>query len=129
MRGMTARLAVAAIGVIAIWSAGCGGDDATTSSVTSSTTTGAGGVSKDEFITAADARCAEANAAIANLTSDGSGSSTALQQQEDITKQTLKGLQALGKPDDPDGSLSDYYAAVKEQISVLGQQQSALASG
>ena len=126
---MTARLAVAAIGVIAIWSAGCGGDDATTSSVTSSTTTGAGGVSKDEFITAADARCAEANAAIANLTSDGSGSSTALQQQEDITKQTLKGLQALGKPDDPDGSLSDYYVAVKEQISVLGQQQSALASG
>jgi hypothetical protein len=86
-------------------------------------------VSTEEFTTAADARCAEANAAIANLTSEGSGSSTVLQQQLDITKQTLTGLKSLGSPDDPDGSLSDYYDAVKEQISLLGQQQSALASG
>ena len=86
-------------------------------------------MSTEEFTTAADARCAEANAAIANLTSEGSGSSTVLQQQLDITKQTLTGLKSLGSPDDPDGSLSDYYDAVKEQISLLGQQQSALAAG
>ncbi len=127
MRGNTVTLAALAVG--AIWAAGCGGDDATTSSVTSSSTTSTAAVSTDEFITAADARCAEANAAIANLTSEGSGSSTAIQQQLDITKQTLTGLKSLGSPDDADGSLADYYAAVKEQISLLGQQQAALASG
>ena len=127
MRRKTATLAAVAAG--AIWAAGCGGDDATTSSVTSPSTTSTTAVSTDEFITAADARCAEANAAIANLTADGSGSSTAIQQQLDITKQTLTGLKSLGSPDDPDGSLADYYAAVKELVTLLGQQQSALASG
>ena len=127
MRGKAVTLAALAAGTI--WAAGCGGDDATTSSVTSSTTTSTTAVSTEEFITAADARCAEANAAIANLTSDGSGSSTSLQQQADITKQTLTGLKSLGSPDDPDGSLADYYDAVKEQVSLLGQQEAALASG
>ena len=127
MRGKTVTLAALAAGTI--WAAGCGGDDATTSSVTSSTTTSTTAVSTEEFITAADARCAEANAAIANLTSDGSGSSTSLQQQADITKQTLTGLKSLGSPDDPDGSLADYYDAVKEQVSLLGQQEAAMASG
>jgi hypothetical protein len=127
MRGKTATLAALAAGTI--WVAGCGGDDSTTSTVTSSSTTSTTAVSTEEFITAADARCAEANAAIANLTSDGSGSSTSIQQQADITKQTLTGLKSLGSPDDPDGSLADYYSAVQEQISLLGQQETALASG
>lgn len=127
MRGKTVTLAALAAG--AIWAAGCGGDDATTSTVTSSSTTPTTAVSTDEFITAADARCAEANAAIANLTAEGSGSTTAIQQQLDITKQTLTGLKSLGSPEDPDGSLADYYDAVKEQVSLLGQQQDALASG
>jgi hypothetical protein len=127
MRGKTATLAALAAGTI--WAAGCGGDDSTTSTVTSSSTTSTTAVSTEEFITAADARCAEANAAIANLTSDGSGSSTSIQQQADITKQTLTGLKSLGSPDDPDGSLADYYSAVKEQVSLLGQQETALASG
>ena len=129
MRGKTATLAALISGAAAtIGAAGCGGDDATTSSITSSTTSTAA-VSTEEFITAADARCAEANAAIANLTADGSGSSTAIQQQADITKQTLTGLKSLGSPDDPDGSLADYYDAVEEQVSILGQQEDALVSG
>ena len=130
MRGKTAIVAALAAGSLAFWAAGCGGGDATTSSVTSSTSTATtAAVSTEEFITAADARCAEANAAIANLASDGSESATTIQQQLDITEQTVKGLKSLGTPDDPDGSLADYYDAVKTEISVLGQQQDALASG
>lgn len=125
MRGKPATLGAAAIAAFAAFGAGCGGDDATTSSVTSTPTT-TSAVATDEFITAADARCAEANAAIANLNADDAAG---LEQQQSITEQTLKGLKALGSPADPDGSLKDYYDAVEEQISVLGQQQSALASG
>ena len=111
--------------------AGCGGDDSTIQSVstTTPTETTSSTVATDEFITAADARCAEANAAIANLSTDAAASSTAIQQQLNITKQTLTGLKALGEPEDPDGSLADFYAAMEDQISVLKQQQSALTSG
>ncbi len=130
MRGKPAFAAAVAAGSLALLGAGCGGGDSTTSTVNSSSTTATTStVATDEFITAADARCAEANAAIANLTSDGSGSTTAIQQQLDITKQTLTGLKSLGAPEDPDGSLADYYAAVKQQVTLLGQQQEALASG
>jgi len=129
MRGTTARLTAVAIGVLAIWGAGCGDDDSTTAAVTPATDATAGAVSTEEFITAADARCAEANAAIANLSTEESASATTIQQELDITKETLKGLKSLGSPDDPDGSLADYYAAVEQEISLLGQEQSALATG
>jgi hypothetical protein len=129
MRGKAARLAVAATAAIAVSAGGCGGDDSTTSSVTSSADATSGTVSTEEFITAADARCAEANAAIANLSSDTAASATTVEQELNITRQTLKGLKSLGSPEDPDGSLADYYAAVKQEISLLGQEQSALATG
>ena len=50
--------------------AGCGGDDSTIQSVSTTSTTSTAAVSTEEFITAADARCAEANSAIANLSTD-----------------------------------------------------------
>jgi hypothetical protein len=129
MRGKAARLAVAATAAVAVGVGGCGGDDSTTTSVAPSTDTTAGAVSTEEFITAADARCAEANAAIANLSSDESASATTVEQELGITRQTMKGLKSLGSPEDPDGSLADYYAAVEQEISLLGQEQSALATG
>jgi hypothetical protein len=130
MRGKVA-IAASAAAVVAFAATGCGGDDSTIQSVsaTTSSTSTTVAVSTEEFITAADARCAEANAAIANLSGDATVSSTAVQQQLDITKQTLTGLQALGSPEDPDGSLDDFYAAMQEQVSVLKQQAAALASG
>lgn len=130
MRGRVARPAIAAIAATAMLAvAGCGDDDPTTSTVSSADPTTGGAVSTEEFITAADARCAEANAAIANLGTGETESSTTVEQELDITKQTLKGLKSLGSPDDPDGSLADYYAAVKQEVSLLAQQQSALATG
>lgn len=130
MRGKVATVTILAA-MLAVPIAGCGGDDSTIQSVstTTPTDTTSSTVATDEFITAADARCAEANAAVANLSTDAAASATTIQQQLNITKQTLTGLKALGEPEDPDGSLADYYAAMEDQISVLKQQQSALTSG
>ena len=130
MRGKVA-IATSAAAILVFPIAGCGGDDSTIQSVSSPTTTDSApaAVATDEFITAADARCAEANAAIANLSTDTAASSTTVQQQLSITKGTLSGLKALGEPEDPDGSLADYYAAMQDQIATLKQQESALASG
>jgi hypothetical protein len=130
MRGKVA-IATSAAAILVFPIAGCGGDDSTIQSVSASTSTSSApaAVATDEFITAADARCAEANAAIANLSTDTAASSSTVQQQLSITKGTLSGLKALGEPEDPDGSLADYYAAMQDQISTLKQQQTALASG
>lgn len=129
---MTRKVAIGAAtlaSLLALPFAGCGGSDSTTQSVTTDATSSTTPLSAEEFITAADARCAEANAAIANLSTDASPSSTVVQQRLGITQETLGGLKGLGSPEDPDGSLNDFYTAVKEQISVLKQQQTALAGG
>ena len=124
MRGKVA-IATSAAAILVLPIAGCGGDDSTIQSVSGATSTSSApaAVATDEFITAADARCAEANAAIANLSTDAAASSTTVQQQLSITKQTLIGLKALGEPEDPDGSLADFYSAMEDQISTLKQQQ------
>ncbi len=122
--GACAALAVA--GALAL--SACGGDDAPIeplSSTTSETTTTGGAITQDEFISSGDARCAEANAAIANLGDD----STAIGQELDITQGMLDGLQEIGEGEDPDGSLADFYAALNDEIRVLKQQETAIAEG
>ena len=106
---------------------GCGGDDAPIEPVsTSSTTESTGSIGKDEFITSADARCSESNAAIANL---DDASSTAVEQELEITQGLLDGLRGLGDPEDPDGSLNDFYTALGDEIRTLKQQQTAVEEG
>lgn len=111
----------------AIVLASCGGDDAPIEPVTTATTTTTTGgtLSQDDFIASADPRCAEANAAIANLGDD----STAITQERSITEGLLDDLQAIGDGDDPDGSLADYYAALQEQARILKQQETATSEG
>ena len=119
-------LALAAAVVIA----GCGGDDDPIEPVTTEATTEeSGSVSQEDFIAEADPRCAEANAAIANLSTGTETSSLASDQQLEITESLLGGLQAIGEPEDPDGSLTDYYNALEDEIAALEQQADAAASG
>lgn len=107
--------------------AGCGGDDAPIEPIsTTSTTESTGTIGKDEFITSADARCSEANAAIANLADT---SSTAVEQELGITQGLLEGLREIGDPEDPDGSLNDFYTALGDEIRTLKQQQTAVEEG
>ncbi len=80
--------------------------------------------SSEDFITAADSRCAEANAAIANLTSE-----TSAAQELDITQGLLDGLQELDPPEDPTGALDRYFSALEDQIATLEEIEAAVASG
>jgi hypothetical protein len=128
MRGKLRYLTIAVSAAALL--AGCGDDDAPIEPIsTSSTTTTSGGtLSQDEFITSADARCGEANAALANLSTD-TGAATTTGQERSITQGLLTGLQGIGDAEDPDGSLEEYYSALKEQVKILKQQESAIATG
>jgi hypothetical protein len=109
---------------------GCGNDDAPIEPVSTSTTeTDAGTLSQEEFITSADARCAEANAALANLDTETTAATSTTSQERSITQGLLTGLQGIGDAEDPDGSLAAYYAALKDQVKVLKQQEQAISSG
>jgi hypothetical protein len=121
MRGTVATFLVAGALVPV---AGCGGDDAPITSVSaeSTATTTAEGSSDEEFLTAADALCAEAYAAIANLTSE-----TSTAQELSITEGLLDGLQGLEPPSDP--ALDSFFAALEDQVATLEEIEAATASG
>lgn len=129
--GMRGRVATILVGFAsAALLASCGGDDAPIEPVTTDATgSSSASLSQDEFIASADARCGEANAAIANLTSGTEGGSAAVAQQLAITRGVLSGLQEIGTPDDPGGALDRYYAALGDEVDVLEQQETAVSSG
>lgn len=126
MRGRVAAFIVAATMVALL--GGCGGDDAPIETIsTEAETTAESGTSQEDFIVSADARCAEANAALANLSTDIS--STFVSERLGIVEEVLGGVQGLGATDDPDGHLADYVKALESQVSLLEEQQTAAASG
>jgi uncharacterized membrane protein YgcG len=127
--------AIAAAGVVGALLAGCGGDDEApiepVGDATTDATEATSALSKREFIASADARCAEANVAIANLDAGSAAENLALiaTQEQQITGGVLKGLEELGAPDDPTGALDRYLAALEEQVSILRQRRNAAGSG
>ena len=123
MRPRHALLAIAA----SVLLAGCGDDDDPITAISTTETTPESSAPTEDFAAAADSRCAEANAAIANLSSETTASSTSVGQQLEITNDLLDGIRSLDPPSDP--ALDSYFAAVEEQISILEQQESAAASG
>lgn len=130
LMGMRRRAATFVIGCASVaLIAGCG-DDAPIEPISTEGTTASGAaVSQEEFIVSADARCSEANAAIANLSTETGTSATSVGQELQITQGVLDGLQGIGEAEDPDGSLGDFYAALEEEIAVLENQQTALSGG
>ena len=123
MRPRYALLALAASALIA----GCGDDDDPITSISTSETTPESSAPSEDFTAAADSRCAEANAAIANLSTATEVSAAAAGQQLEITIDLLEGLQSLDPPSDP--ALDSYFAAVDEQVAILEEQEAAAASG
>lgn len=110
---------------------GCGGGDAPIQSIdtTATDSTGASGISKEEFISSADSRCAEGNSAIGNLSSTADPS-TGVSQQLATTQEVLTGIKSLGTPaDDSSGDLAAFLKGLNTQISVLKKQQTALTGG
>lgn len=123
--------AVAAAALIA----GCGGDEEPIEPIgdgaPAETEEGDGEISQRAFIAAADSRCSEANAAIANLSTGAAAESLTLvtSQERQITSGVRDALDDLGAPPDPDGSLQDYLDALDEQVQILRQMERAAANG
>lgn len=116
-------LLVAPIAVVAA----CGGSDAPITPVDAQTTDAAATISKREFIERGDAICAEANAAIANLSAGGtSDPQTLLSQERAITEGMLSSLRSLGTPAQTQGVLNRFYTALNQEVAILERQQTAL---
>ena len=77
---------------------GCGGDDAPITSISTTETSSSPTRRATDFISAADSRCAEANAAIANLSTGTEVTAVSAGQQLEITSDLLEGLQSLDPP-------------------------------
>ena len=130
---MPLRLTLASLAATLVLLAGCGGDDDAPIEPIGEATSGEPGgasVSKGDFLAGADPSCAEANAAIANLTTTtGDNLELAATQEQQITEGVLTTLESLEPPSDPEGSLDRYLEALQEQVSILDERQQAAASG
>lgn len=128
MSGIARKLAIGFAAAALL--GGCGNSDAPIEPVSSATTgSTTGSISQSDFIVSADARCGEANAALANLNSGTDAAATTVSQEREITQGLLQGLQAIGSAEDPDGSLESFYSALSDQVRILKQQESAIAGG
>jgi hypothetical protein len=110
--------------------AACGGGGDAPITPVDATTDTTPQLSKREFVERADAICAEANAAIANLATSGVTDPTLLVVQErEITSGMLGSVRTLGVPSGDEATLSAYFAAVQNQVTILERQQGALQNG
>ncbi|MGI9557546.1 MAG: hypothetical protein ACR2N5_06365 [Solirubrobacterales bacterium] len=111
----------------AVIAVGCGGDDDAEITPVEAQTDAVPTITKRELIERGDAICAEANAAIANLSASGTTDPlTLVSQERAITEGMLGSLQSLGTPEQNPGPLNRYYNAVSNEIAILDRQQTAL---
>jgi hypothetical protein len=107
--------------------AGCGGGSDAPITPVDAQTNAAPTISKRVFIERGDAICAEANAAIANLSAGGTtDAQTLLSQERAITEGMIGSLRSLGTPAQTQGVLNRFYNALNNQVTILERQQTAL---
>jgi len=111
--------------------AGCGDDDAPIEPIEATTTPDAGAfppASSEDFVAAADPRCADTLEAIAGL-EDGTsaGSLTLLASQErQLTAALIADLQTLAPPNET--AVGEFFDALEEQVNVLRELEAAAES-
>jgi hypothetical protein len=134
--GRRAYLSLGGAAAAILVASGCGdSDSAPVVSVTgASGTTGVGGstaLTKSAFIKQADAVCAEANSAIADLSGSTITGDESLQASQalEITRSELESLQALTAPDQDRATLGDFLTALKNEVDALARASSAAAGG
>lgn len=131
----TRRSRLAAVGALALalaFGGGCGGDDDAPIEPIGDGTTASEpeNLGAEQFIDQADVRCAEANIALASIADNGAESlGVGASQSQAITEGLIEDLQALGTPEDPDGSLEQFLDALEEQARIFGRQADAATAG
>lgn len=115
-------LAAAGFAGLALFAAGCGGDDEPSiediTSIENTTTGETATLSKDEVIAQGDAICAEGNAAI-NQLAVGTDRALAADQVRSITEGMRGDLRALDAPPEDRDALNDLIAAFGDQVAAL----------
>jgi hypothetical protein len=111
---------LAALAALAI--AGCGGGGGTTES-TASTTEETTSLTKAELISQGDAICAETNAAVGALSSEGSEASVpeTTEKVANLYTGMIESLQRLGSPQGDDGSYAKVMEAGEELAKAEGE--------
>jgi hypothetical protein len=119
------RLIAGIAGVAAAASlAACGGDDDAPIVPVQTTTTPVSQLSQNEFINQADSICEESNAALASLSTSGSGSELAstISEQQDVYSGMADQIDALGPPPEDEETLADYLDALDAVVDTLDKQ-------
>jgi len=120
------RLIAGIVGVAAAASlAACGGDDDAPIVPVQTTTTPVSQLNQDEFVRQADSICEESNAALASLSTSGTGSALAstISEQQDIYSGMADQIDALGPPPEDESTLDDYLNALNAVVDDLDKQQ------
>jgi hypothetical protein len=111
----------------------CGGDDEAPVIPVETTPTGATGaqLDQDEFVDEADSLCAEANTALASISTTGEAGTqaAAIAEQSDIYDGLIDDIDALGPPPEDETTLDDYLDALASVVDSLDQQELAAERG
>jgi hypothetical protein len=105
----------AALGLVALAIAGCGGDDdETTPTPTTMATEAPASLSKEELIAQGDGICAEVNAAVGTVATTDSGAASQAVQAADLYSGMAERLQGLGTPSDDSAGYDEFIAAAEQ---------------
>lgn len=111
----------------------CGGDDEAPVIPVETTPTGATGAAldQDEFVDEADSLCAEANTALASISTTGEAGTqaAAIAEQSDIYDGLIDDIDALGPPPEDETTFDDYLDALASVVDSLDQQELAAERG
>lgn len=106
----------AALGLVALGIAGCGGDDDgdTTATPTTTAAEAPAALSKEELVAQGDGICAEVNAAVGTVGSTESGAASAAVQVADLYAGMVERLRGLGAPSDDAAGYDEFLAAAEQ---------------
>lgn len=105
----------AALALVALGIAGCGGgdDDETTAAPTTTSAEAPAALSKEELIAQGDGICAEVNAAVGTVGTTESGGASQAVQVSDLYAGMVERLQGLGTPSDDTAGYDEFIAAAE----------------
>jgi hypothetical protein len=119
----TILLVLAALAALLVAGCGGGGDETTEATATTPTVEEPTTLAKDELIEQGDAICAEVNAAVGAIGSEGSEEEVPEQIEKTANLYTgmVERLQDLGTPEGDDGSYAKFMEAAEELAKVEGE--------
>lgn len=109
------RFLAVAVLLVAIFVAGCGGDDGgSTVAAPVETTTTPSGLTKEELVAQGNAICAEVNAAVGTVSSTGADSAGQVSQEASLYTGMVERLEDLGEPTDDSTGYAEFISAAQE---------------